>query len=180
VRSFGTGGGRFYEDVHIVDGPRTRATIQRADLKDNPQVEFAYPKIACRVLARSLLKPGQVVLLKGGEHYLTTDHSATGDYRVLHLFLTDRQVVWSRKAVTTDILTGLAKATPGDPDPIGNPIWVMWERVRRQFPDTAAHMNVDNNLIATGYPVQLNDFIDGKVVKRVDQALGVWIVEVQA
>lgn len=178
MRTFKTGSGRFFEDVQIVGGPKTRATIQRANLTDNPQVEFAFPKISCRVPLDSLLVAGQVVRLKGDGYYLTADHSATDDYKILHLFRTDRQVVWARKIEQTDVLTGLPKSG-GEPTPIAT-IYVMWERVRRQFTDTAAHFNAEQMLIATGSPVEINDFIDGKIVKRATTALGVRILELQA
>lgn len=179
MRTFGTGPGRFTETIQIVGGPKTRASIQRADIADNPQVEYAFPKISCRVQLNSLLTAGKVIRLQGGGYYISADHSATSDYRVFHLFRCDRQVVWARKTVTTDILTGLPKAM-GEPIQIGPQIWVMWERVRREFADATIHMNIQNNLLAVGEPVQLGDYVNGKIVMRIDTALGVRIVELQS
>ena len=110
-------------------------------------------------------------------YYLATSHSATIDYRIMHLFRCDRMVAWSRNTVTNDTLTGLPMAA-AEPTLIEN-IWLMWERSRRQFADQTAHLNLEVPLIATGAPVQPNDYIDGKIVKRVAYALGVQILVIQ-
>ena len=167
------------EPVQIVGGPRTRASIQRANLTDNPQVEFAYPKIVCTVRTNSIIVAGMVLLLAGDGYYLAAQHSATAAYRVYHLFRCDRQVAWTRQVVSTDLLTGLTKASTGEPQPLGT-LWVMGERVRRQFKDSAMSFSAGNTLVATGADVRLGDFLDGQIVKRRSLALGVNIVELQA
>lgn len=178
MRTFNTGRGRFYEPVQIIGGAKTRAIIQRANISDNPQTSNPdFPKIACRVLPSSILKTGQVITINGGGNYLLASHSATSDYTLFHMLRADRQMAWERKTLGSDPLTHLPIDT-GSRASLGS-LWVMSERVRRQFTDTDSHFNVENLLIATGAAVLTNDFLGGQVVKRVQAALGVFIVELQ-
>jgi hypothetical protein len=168
---------RFFEPVQIIGGPKTRAIVQRPSQVDQPGLEFAHPKLTCRVRRDSLVKSGQVITIQGGANYLVCDHFSDQDWRIHHLFRCDRQVDWTRPQVGVDPLTKLERAG-GQQELLGT-IWVMWERVRREFVDLSLRISQEQYTIATGAPVQINDYIDGKKVDRVASALGVTIAVLQ-
>ena len=163
------------EPVQIIGGPRTRAIIQRPPDMDRPGAEYKHPNVTCRVDHASLIQSGQVIRTPGGEHFLVTDHSKTIDWRTHHLFMCDREVTWARPTTTTDTVTRLPRqgATPTS---MGT-LWVMWERVRREFLDLNVRISQETHLIATGADIHRDDLLDGMKVTRVDRALGVQIVE---
>lgn len=177
MRRYDRAGHSLFEPVQIVDGPKTRAVIQRPPEIDRPGAEFSHPTMTCRVRRGSLVKPGMVLRLPSGDHYLVANHSATFDWVTFHMFRCDRQVTWTRPASTTDPLTGLPRKT-GTPSLIGRP-WVMWERVRRQFEDLNLRVAQEQHLFATGIDVQIEDLIDDMRVTRINTALGIKIVELQ-
>lgn len=166
-------GDRFWEEVKIIDGPHTRAIIQRAKDEDKPGDQFLAPKLSIRVKPDSLVTSGQVLLLKSGDHYLVGDHNATTEWRTHHLFKCDRQVTWLRPATTTDALTGLPKSSTNTT--MGHP-WVYWERVARNQYDNQTKFDLITYLVACGGDVQLNDTLDGHQVFRFDRSLGLNIL----
>lgn len=173
---FSRAGSRLFEPVWILNGPTTRAIVQRPPDIDRPGAEFTHPSLTCRVRRGSLLRTGQVVTLQGGSNYLVTNHSETADWVTHHLFRCDRQVSWSRVTTTIDPLTQLEKSSGSSP--LGN-VWVLWEKMRREFTDLSMRIAQENHLMVTGADVQLDDLIDGMRVKRVNYALGVNVVELQ-
>lgn len=169
---------RFFEDVQIEGGAKTRALIKRPSDNDQPGIEFAYPRLTARVLRHSILKSGDVIQVADAERYLLADHSTTTEYRTHHMFLCDRMVSWTRKVEVIDPVTKLKKSD-GEPVLIGN-LWVMWERTRREFMDLSIRIAQESALVATGADVQLGDLINGMKVKRVNHALGINVVELMA
>jgi hypothetical protein len=167
------------EPVSIVDGPQSRAIVQRPPEISRPGAEYATPSFTARVRPDSLVLPGQVLQLGGGDHSLTAIHSATADWRTLHLFRCDRQVRWERPVPITDTLTGLARAG-APPALMKADLWVMWERVRREFTDLNIRIAQERHLVATGADVQLGDLINGSTVDRVSDAMGVNILELKS
>lgn len=176
MREFNRINTKFYEPIQIVGGPPTRAIVQRPPDIDQPGVEFAAPSLTLRARPESLLQAGQVVRTKGGEHYLLAKHNATGDWKTLHMFWCDRQVSWTRPGSTVDPLTGLTKT--GTATNLG-PIWIMWERVRREFTELALRVAQERHLAATGYDVRIGDVLNGMTVDRVNDALGIKVLELR-
>lgn len=171
-------GKRFITSVKIVNGPHTRAIVQRPPDIDRPGTEYRYPALTCRVERDSLLRSGHVVQLPSGDYYLVADHSKTIDAHTHHLFRCDRQVVWSRATTIDDPLTGLPRSD--ERTVLADDLWVMWERVRREFADLNPRIEQETHLLATGADVQLGDLINDMRVKRVNTALGVKILELEA
>lgn len=177
MRRFNRVGATHFEPVWIEGGPKSRAILQRPPDIDRPGQEFAYPSPTLRVPPNSLVKSGQVIRTQAGMRYLVADHSATVDWVTHHLFNCDRQVDWATQTVTKDPVTGLEKVR-GTTDPVQ--IWVMWEKVRREFTDLNIRVNQETHLMLTGEDVKMNDLINGLKVVRVNRALGVNVVEIQA
>lgn len=176
MRNLTRSGDRFYEPIQIVGGAKTRAVIHRASDGDQPGAEFSTPKTTLRVKSGSIIVPGMVVITPGGEHNLVAEHSQQGDYKTFHLFQTDRKVTWTRQTFVTDVISKQKKAGPPTVFP---DIWVMWERTRREFMDLTIRIAQESYLVATGADVHLGDYVDNKQVKRVSQALGIRILELQ-
>lgn len=176
MRRLNAAGDRFYEPVQILGGPKTRARVQRAEDGDRIGAEFALPKTTLRVGKNSLIHAGLAVRLAGGDIYLVAEHSETAEYRTHHLFPADRRVSWTR--MTTKIHPVTQQKTNDVPQDRGM-IWVMWERTRREFMDLAIRIAQDSYLVATVADVQLGDFVDNKRVRRVNEALGIKILELQ-
>jgi hypothetical protein len=143
----------------------------------DPGIEFAYPKITLRVGRQSLVRAGDVVHTDGG-YFLVATHSNTEDYNNFHLFRCDRQVTWTRPATKLDPVTK-QKVADGAPVTMGTP-WVMWERNRREYADLPIRFNQETTLSATGSLVQIGDFLNGVRVSRVNEALGIRVLELQA
>ena len=167
---------RTQETFRVLGGPRLVGRIHRPSDTDRPGVEFATPKTTLRVSNRSIVKPRMVIETPGGDKYLVADHSRQKDYNTYHLFETDRQVEWKRGQTVQDPVTKRDIAV--SPQTMGT-IWVMWERARREFMDLNIRVSQDSSLIATGADLQINDTVDGMIVRRVSQALGVTVAELQ-
>ena len=177
MRRLGQAGERFYEPIQILGGSRTRARVQRAKDGNQPGAEFALPKTTLRVDPRSIIRNRMVVELRGGDKFLVAEHSATHEYVTHHLLPVDRQVTWTRPQTRIDPVSKVKVTTA--PEQKGM-IWVMWERTRREFMDLSIRIAQENYLVATGEPVQIGDYIDNKLVRRVAHALDVYILELQA
>lgn len=168
---------RFQSPIKIIGGPRTVGVIHLPSDTTDPGIEFAYPKMALRVGRRSIVKPGQVVETDAG-YFLLAHHSATLDYKTFYMLQCDRQVAWTRPVSTVDPITKL-ETTGGAPQPLGE-IWVMWERNRREYADLPIRFNQETTLSATGSAVAIGDMLDGRKVTRVNEALGIKVLELQA
>ena len=177
MRHLGQAGERFYEPIQIIGGAKTRARVQRSKDGDQPGAEFALPKTTLRVDPRSIIRNRMVIQVRSGDKFLVGEHSATTEYTTHHLFPVDRQVSWTRPTTRIDPVSKV-KVT-STPEQKGM-IWVMWERTRREFMDLSIRIAQENYLVATGADVQIGDYIDGKIVRRVALALGIKVLELQA
>lgn len=169
--------GRFEQPIKIVGGPRTVGIIHLPSDLTDPGIEFAYPKMGLRVGRRSLVRPGHVVETDSG-YFLVAHHSQTPDYKSFYLLQCDRQVTWTRPISTTDAVTGL-ETSGGAPSNLGD-LWVLWERNRREYADLPIRFNQETTLSATGSAVEIGDMLDGRKVTRVNETLGIRVLELQA
>ena len=168
---------RLETPVRVVGGPRTVGVIQLPSDTSDPGIEFAYPKMSIRVGRRSLLRAGMIIQSESG-HHLLADHSVTADYKTFYMLECDRQVAWTRPAGAVDPISKL-KTTGGPPAALGQ-IWVLWERNRREYADLPIRFNQETTLSATGDDVQIGDMLDGRKVTRVNESLGIRVLELQA
>lgn len=178
MRKLARSQGHAVEPIEIVGGARTRGIVHRPGDNDQPGAEFALPKTTLRVLSNSIVKLGDVIKTRAGERYLVANHSRTVDYITYHLFETDRAVSWEREAFNVNPVSKQRQSLGRQPVQAA-PIWVMWERARREFMDLNIRIAQETYLLATGEDIQLGDFLDGKLVKRVSNALGIKVVELQ-
>ena len=59
-------------------------------------------------------------------------------------------------------------------------IWVMRERVRREFVDLTMRLSQERHLVAAGADIHTGDFLNGTIVDRVGTYLGIAVLELQS
>ena len=165
----------FMETVQLENGVRTPGVIQRMMDGDDPDLDFRTPRLVLKTRKHSMIQPGMVIKHLD-THFIVTTRSPTIDYNTFWLFQADRQVLWERQTPVNDPLTGLVRSE--SKTPLGN-IWVSWEIMARQPIDRQLGVSNETNRVLVGAAVQLNDVIDGQQVKRINESMGVKILEVQ-
>lgn len=168
---------RNVEQIRVVGGPATRGIIFHPPDQEDPGVEFGTRRLTLRVRPDSLIRTGQVIQCTSGR-FVVADFNVNGDYRNHLLFQVDRLVTWTRLVSEEDPLTGLPRKA-GEPENLGK-IWVLWQRQRREYMDLPIRANQETTMTVTGSHLEVGDFLDGKRVSRVNLALGIRVVELQA
>lgn len=178
MRSFAGVGDRFLKDMNTLDGTGIRGTIMPASDQEGSPFEFSSPRLVLRTRIESEVRPGAIVISPGGPMYLVGDHyAAEDDYRSWRLFLVEKQYAWARSVKANDNLTGLAKNASA-PQPLGN-IWASIEHDRRMFTDPGLKLKTDRVTLITNTPVLVGDLVDGQMITRVTEDLGLYIAEHQ-
>lgn len=147
-----------------------------------PTSVFVLPRLGLRtrskepVAARDLFRdPARRVMLVGDwELPLAGDDVIS---RCFVLFQMTRQVSWQRREETRHPVTNLPVAT-GTPVEKG-PIWVSIESYTRGDNDAGLRVVTDRLRCITGSPIAVGDVVDGKTVKRINPALGVYVAEIE-
>lgn len=164
----------FMETVTLQRGFRIPMSIQRVADGDDPDMDFRAPRLACKVRPNSLMVIGDILKYQNN-WYLAADRHETIDYRSFWLYKAERSVSWKRNATVTDPVTNLPVSAA--PVELG-PIWVTWETMSRQPVDRPLGVSNEVNRVLTVSDVRLNDLLDGQQVKRVNNSMGLRIVEV--
>jgi hypothetical protein len=115
-----------------------------------------------------------------GRWWLLADHeqSVVADqpiYRAFRAFRLTHSVSWTRATTVTDTLTGLLKSI-GDKN-LGPLRCVM--DPDRTYRDGVLRVMPNALQLVTGQAIQLGDKIDGRVVKRINPVLGVYLAELE-
>ena len=119
---------------------------------------------------------GDVVTDPRGRRFILADHDVTSDVRVFKLFRVTDQVTWTRKVTSIDPITQLPKS--GVPQNLG-PVWVAMELYGRSEVDRAMHVQRERSRVLCGQPLQLEDVLDDRVVRRVYKVYGISVAEIQ-
>ena len=165
-------------DMVTIEGTGIRGAIMPASDREGSPFEFSAPRVVLRTRANSEVRAGTIFRSPGGPMYLVGDHfAADPDYRSWRIFLIESQFSWERPGSTKDALTNLPKAV-GKPVSLGQ-IWAAVEHDRRMFTDPGLRLKTERVTLITNQPVQPGDLIDGNLVTRVTQDLGLYIVEHQ-
>lgn len=144
--------------------------------------DFTEPRIIMRLRHDSLVGTGDVVIDPAGRTYLLSEHDKASIYNTVlykthRCFLINKTVAWEREvAGTTDTLTGLTKGSAKSP--LGD-IDVLIEQFGREDFDFAMKVREQTRRLVTSAPIELNDIVDGMIVKRLDLSLGVWLAELE-
>ena len=165
----------FMEQIELENGVRVPGVVQRMMDGDDPDLDFRTPRMLLKTRKNSMVAPGMIIKHLQN-HFLVADRSPTSDYNTYWLFQADRRVEWRRQTPITDTLTGLVKS---EEQTLVGEIWVSWEMMARQPIDRQLGVSNETNRILVGANVLLGDIIDGQQVKRVNESMGVKILEVQ-
>ena len=177
MRSFAGVGERFMKDMITLEGTGIRGTIMPASDREGSPFEFSAPRVVLRTRVESEVQPGTVFRAPGGPLYLVGDHfAADNDYRSWLIFLLERQYKWERPVTVNDPLTGLPTTDGKEELQL---IWASVEHDRRMFSDPGLRLKTERVTLITNMPVRPGDLLDGNLVTRVTQDLGLYIVEHQ-
>lgn len=144
--------------------------------------DFSEPRITIRLRHDTPVKLGEILADPAGRKYLLAVHDSNSVYdKVLYntvlAYPINKTVKWERiSGGAIDTLTGLKKS--GSKQTMGT-IDVLVEMMLREDMDPAIRVREETLRLITASPIQLNDIVDNMVVKRVNQARGVWVAEIE-
>lgn len=146
-----------------------------------PNYVFSLPRKLLRVDPDTELVAGQMFIDDFSDCYLIAEFDAnalqgTKLYRVFQVFKMTETYPWSRSITENDPLTGLARKTSDGP--LGT-IRCAMDVAGREYPDRSINAREEQLKIITGSDLQLNDKVDGKIVKIVNRLLGVTVATIQ-
>lgn len=180
--SIKTAGLRFNSLMHRLDGMPFHGTVE-PDLEGKLiGYDFSFPRRLLRVSDDCQIKTLDVITDVMGRHYLVADHDGSFAYNVVeyrsHMLIPlNKQVTWEREMSIIDPLTkrpkGVGKTT------LGSSVWILQERVNREQADTTMRVKEEVLTVFTASKFELNDIVDGMVVKRINVVRGVYLAEIQ-
>lgn len=137
---------------------------------------FAEARFMLHVETREPVQAGMVIFDQYDRPFLVGTHDERRESKVFKLFVMTDHVSWTRAEPQIDIVTGLPKS---DEEVEKGPIWCAIEVFGREEVDRALHVGFDRSKVITGAPIQQNDKINGRMVRRLFNTFGVWIGEIQ-
>jgi hypothetical protein len=173
--------GRWESLLQTVAGSEFLGTIFPADEGSVPSLDFTTPRHLMRVAIDSLVQTKDIIVDAFGRRFLVADHDSFGwrnerNYRVHRLFTITDDVSWQRARMYQDTLTGLDRVD--GMEELG-PLACVLEQSGREQTELTLRVAEDKRRLITGAAVQLDDRVDGSVVKRIQPTLGIFLVEVQ-
>ena len=177
MRSFAGVGDRFLTEMRTIEGSAFRGTIMPASDQQGSPFEFSSTRVILRTRGEVTIDSGSVFTTRpGGPMYIVGQHyAAEADYRSWKLFLVEKILPWARSVSIKDDLTGLDK-NAGPPIDLGV-IYAAVEHDRRLFTDPGLKLKMEKVTLVTNAPVQPKDLIDGELITRVTEDLGLYILE---
>lgn len=168
-------GQRFQEIFEHENGFRFHATLQPIrDMKIYSDDYFPIRQIL-RVYSSSNVHAGDVIQNKLGERFLLGEYDKRDIYTGFRCYPVNMQVRWEREMSNLDPLTGLPKGTGRT---LLGMIWVLSEIVSREERGSHIKTKEDVKRVLTGADVQLNDYLDGEKIVKLNPALGIKQLEV--
>lgn len=168
---------RFQQYFTHEKGHTLRGSIQPVeDSKIYNDDYFAVRQII-RVFSPARPKPGEVIRDTLGQHYLLGELDSRGIYHAYRTYPTNAQLEWTRQETEIDPLTQLEKNL-GEPTFLGH-LHVLSEVVVREDRGGDIKTREPVTRILTGAKVEMDDFLGGKRVTKINRALGIAVVEVQ-
>lgn len=138
--------------------------------------DYFYFRQILRVRPSSTTKAGHVVYDQQGKPYLLGELEETVNYRSFRVYPLNTQTDWKRPETEIDTLTQLPKSR-GSLRFMGR-IWVLSEMLSRELWSSSITTREDIHRVITGEKVELGDEILGQRVTKVNQSLGVRILEI--
>lgn len=179
--SLKTAGLRFNSTMYRADGLPFFGTVE-PDLEGKLiGYDFSFPRRLLRVSADCQVKTLDTIRDVMERWYLVADHDGSFAYNVVeyrsHMLIPlTENVKWEREGTELDPLTKRPKSTGRQ---LLGMIWILPERVNREMADTTMRTKEESFTVFTGQKLELNDIINGMVVKRINVVRGVYLAEVQ-
>lgn len=179
--SLTTVGRRFESLMVTVDGVPFYGTIEPNVEGRQSTYDFSEARLILRVDNDAPVHSRDVIVDTVGRRFLLADHdtlytAGQVEYRTHRLYPANKLFKWEREQSQLDPLTGLPK---GEGLQLVGQYWGLIERLEREFTDPGLRIREDRHRLVTGQEVQIGDVIDGKVVRRVDPAVGIFLAELQ-
>ena len=148
----------------------------------SPSLDFITPRWVIRIRETSPVITGAVILDPANRRFLMGNaDTGIADNEILYrthiLFPATHQMTWEREVSTIDPLTQLKRTSSSRQD-LGT-MWVMQEQIRREPLDLTMRVKEETHKVVTNMEVLLNDIVDNRIVKRIDNILGLYIIELQ-
>jgi hypothetical protein len=143
---------------------------------DAAPVDFMTEELILRVRPDCPVGSGDEMIDDAGRRLLLIDFDNTWLARTHRLVLLNKQTSWTRAGAIVDPVTNIKKGN-GEV-PLGS-IWVSIQMLPRETSDGVINVKQDIRRVVTRHPLQLGDKVDGFVVQRVANSLGVTIAEAQ-
>jgi hypothetical protein len=167
---------RFEVPVTVIEGGSgvVRGVLSEAEQNSQPTYVFAHPRRVFRVKPNSLVKTGMVVRTPAGETLLVGENGPSESWRGVlwksfRMFSVSKQVLWQKRNFAIDPITQIKRdiglSTGGHP-------WMVLEAVDREVNDGRLRRSFEQVRFITGADVQADDLIEGKVVSKCDNQLG--------
>lgn len=166
---------RFHRWLTTSTGKRFRGSIAHIGTSGTTSSSFVETRTTLNVLPNEPVAAGELIW-DGNRRFLVGTHDYRLGKRVHKLFELTTALSWTRPQGAPDAVTGLEKSST--PTNLG-PLWCVMEIYGRQEVDRAMHNAIERTRIITGDAIQLNDEIDGRLVRRIYQIYGVTVAEIQ-
>lgn len=180
--SLQTIGRRFENDMVRADGFPFKAVVLPLDDSTGVSYDFSEPRLIVRLRHDSSVGSGQVVMDPAGRRLLLGTHDENSIYNeVLYkscvAYILNTEAKWERPTEgETDPLTKLKRGAGRTP--MGT-IEALIEPMMRERTDGTIRVRESAYRLVTGAPVELGDFVNDMVVKRLDNLRGIWVGEIE-
>jgi hypothetical protein len=96
--------------------------------------------------------------------------------KTFRMFRMEKLATWERVTSTNDPVTNQPMRTGWQE--LG-PIWCALEILSNLVDDRGSHMTAEKRHVVTGYPILLQDKVDGNIVRRVTPTFGIYVCEIE-
>lgn len=146
-----------------------------------PSYDFSSTRFLMRVRFSSIVTSGMMIIDVVGRHFITAelDEAFLQNeplYRNLRLFPANTLVRWERESSSVDPLTQLERGTGKS---LVKEVRMMVEPITKEPIDLTLRIQEQKFRVITNEDVKEGDILNDMVVRRVDQALGVKLLELQ-
>lgn len=168
-----------YSYFKTEQGYEVRGLLQPVNEGQIPAYQWSTPRLVFRTSPESLANPGTIIIDTFGRRLILGSHGSyqIGPeklYKVFRVIEATKAVSWIRETTVMDPVTKLQKK---DQDVEHGPIWVAIEPLGRLDGDRDVRVREDGHQIVTSADVRLNDVVDGQIVRRVQDVLGIKLLE---
>lgn len=170
----------FRSEFVTEDGRTILGTIYPVEVGRIPSYDFTPARQIFRTTPHSEAEAGMVITDVYDRKLLLGDlglaaFSGSKTYKTFRLFEMNQSMHWTRETVVVDSVTGIERSS-GVTD-LGY-IWAANELNGREELDRTLKIKEDISRVITGANLQLGDYLDNRIVRRMNIQLGVRVAEI--